>query len=145
VLRPTAAAYLSSALAADCCSVRKRSRGFLPSERPVARRWHVPPDFDLDNLADALADRLAERFAALAQRRYMSVADAAAYTSLSTDAIRCLLARTKLTAYRPIAGRVLIDRLELDALMASSTRRPRRGRGVYTRSTPAAESSERKP
>jgi excisionase family DNA binding protein len=93
----------------------------------------MPPDCDLDNLADALADRLAERFAALAQRRYMSVADAAAYTALSTDAIRGLLAGNKLTAYRPVPGRVLIDRRELDALLASSTRRPRKGRGLYAR------------
>jgi excisionase family DNA binding protein len=103
------------------------------------------PDIDFDALADAIADRVATRFARLAQRRYIGVAEASEYTALSTDAIRGLLASNNLTAYRPVPGRVLIDRRELDALLASSTRRPRRGRGAYTRPTPAAERGEPTP
>jgi excisionase family DNA binding protein len=105
----------------------------------------MAPDLDLDALAEALADRLTERIAALAQRRYISVADASSYTSLSIDTLRGLLATGKLTALRPVPGRVLIDRRELDALLASSTRRPRRGRGCYARSAPETEHSEATP
>jgi excisionase family DNA binding protein len=98
-------------------------------------------DIDLDALADAIADRVAKRFATLAQRRYIGVAEASEYTALSSDAIRGLLAGNKLTAYRPIPGRVLIDRRELDALIAGSTSRPRRGRGLYVRDPSDGESA----
>jgi excisionase family DNA binding protein len=84
-------------------------------------------------VADRLADRLADRVAGLLACRYLSVADAAVYTSLSTDTIRSLLASGKLTGLRPVGGRVLVDRRELDSLLQSSTKRPRRGRGVYDR------------
>jgi excisionase family DNA binding protein len=86
---------------------------------------------DLDALADALADRLTERAAAIATQRYFSVADAAVYTGLSQDSIRTLLAGARLTGYRPLVGRVLIDRRELDALIQASTRAPRQGRGHH--------------
>jgi excisionase family DNA binding protein len=100
----------------------------MPRETDAA-----PDGLDLDALADAVADRLAERLAALAQRRYLSVASASEYTDLSQDTIRGLLASHKLTALRPVPGRVLIDRRELDSLLAGSTRAPRRGRGRYDR------------
>jgi excisionase family DNA binding protein len=77
---------------------------------------------------------VAERLADLARRRYLSVAHAAEYADLSEDSIRSLLSSGKLTALRPVPGRVVIDRRELDALLLSSTRRPRRARGVYDRS-----------
>jgi excisionase family DNA binding protein len=85
---------------------------------------------DLDALAVRVADRVAERLAAGAAQRYLTVRAAAAYSSLSEDSIRSLLVSGKLTALRPVAGRVLIDRRELDALLLSSTGRPRRGRGI---------------
>jgi excisionase family DNA binding protein len=95
------------------------------------------PDLDLDTLASVLAgllaDRLADRLAALVAKRYLSVADAAIYASLSPDSIRSLLNTGKLSGLRPVGGRVLIDRRELDALLLASTRRPRRGRGLYDR------------
>ncbi len=94
--------------------------------------------FDLDALADAIAGRLAERAAETAARRYLTVQHAAEYADISEDSIRSLLSSGKLTALRPVPGRIVIDRRELDALLASSTRRPRRGRGVYDR----AEKSE---
>src|SRR5689334_20804727 len=88
---------------------------------------------DVDALAEAVAAKLAERLAALGQQRYMSVAHAAAYSDLSTDTIRSLIATGRLTGLRPVPGRVLIDRRELDSLLASSTRTPRTGRGRYER------------
>jgi excisionase family DNA binding protein len=88
---------------------------------------------DLDALADALASRLGERLDAANARRFFSVSRAAEYADISTDSIRSLLAAGKLTALRPVPGRVVIDRRELDALLAASTRQPRRGRGAYDR------------
>jgi excisionase family DNA binding protein len=104
----------------------------------------MPPDpapLDLGALAEAVAGLVAERLADLAQRRYLSVAHAAMYCDLSEDSVRSLLSSGKLTAYRPVAGRVLIDRRELEALLQSSTKRPRRARGVYDRTAAGPESS----
>jgi excisionase family DNA binding protein len=101
----------------------------------------VAPDslpLDVDTLADAIADRLAARTAETARQRYLTVQHAAEYVDVSTDTIRSLLASGKLTALRPVPGRVVIDRRELDALLASSTKQPKRGRGIYDR----AEKSE---
>jgi excisionase family DNA binding protein len=88
---------------------------------------------DADTLADAIAIRLFERLGELTQRRYLTIQHAAAYADLSADTIRSLISSDKLTGLRPVPGRVLIDRRELDALLASSTRTPRRGRGRYER------------
>jgi excisionase family DNA binding protein len=92
----------------------------------------MPPDLDLDALADALAARLAERLPAVPPR-YLSVPEAARYASLSADSIRAMLAAGKLTALRPVPGRVVIDRRELDAAVLASTRKPARCRGHYDR------------
>jgi excisionase family DNA binding protein len=92
----------------------------------------MPPDptpLDLDAIAEALAEKLA----GVAVKRYLSVAEAAAYSSLSPDSVRTLLTSGKLTALRPVPGRVLIDRRQLDSLILGSTRTPRQRRGVYGR------------
>jgi hypothetical protein len=94
----------------------------------------VPPELDLDTLVERLATAVTERLGAAAARRYFSIAAAAAYTGLSADSIRGLITTDKLTAYRPVPGRVLVDRRELDSLIQASTKRPRRGRGIYHRS-----------
>jgi hypothetical protein len=73
---------------------------------------------------DALADRLAS-----AGSRWLSLADAAVYASISEPSLRRLLSARKLTPHRPLAGKILVDRRELDALILSSTRRPTAGRG----------------
>jgi excisionase family DNA binding protein len=99
------------------------------------------PDIDLDALgsvvagllADRLADRLAERLGAAAKRPYLTISHAALYADLSEDSIRSLIATGKLSGFRPVPGRVLVSRDELDAHIRSSTREPRRGRGRYTR------------
>jgi excisionase family DNA binding protein len=94
----------------------------------------MPPDpIDLEALADAIVGRLAERVAETAARRYLTVQHAAEYADLSPDSIRALIASGRLTGLRPVGGRVLVDKRELDSLIQSSTRRPRQGRGIYDR------------
>ena len=66
-------------------------------------------------------------------RRFMTVASAAVYSDLSRESIRRMLAAKDLTAHRPRRGRLLIDKRQLDALILSSTSRPRKGRGLATR------------
>jgi excisionase family DNA binding protein len=61
---------------------------------------------------------------------WLSVHDAAIYSGLSMKTIRRLLASGKLTAHRPVRGRILICRNELDSLIRSSTQQLRRGRGI---------------
>ena len=92
---------------------------------------------DLGALAGTVADLVVERLADLARRRYLSVARAAEYADLSEDSIRSLLSSGRLTPLRPVPGRVVIDRRELDALVLSSTGQPRRRRGVYKRAAAA--------
>jgi excisionase family DNA binding protein len=54
------------------------------------------------------------------QRRYLSLADAAQYTTLSIGTIRRLLRDGRLIGYRPSGRRVLIDRQELERMIADS-------------------------
>ena len=91
------------------------------------------PSVDLDALVDAVVQKLAERLASFSQKRYLTVQHAAEYADLSADTIRSLLSSGKLTGLRPVPGRVLVDRRELDSLLQGSTKRPRRGRGSYDR------------
>ncbi len=66
---------------------------------------------------------------ARAQQRWMTIGTAARHSDLSAESIRRLIASGKLTASRPVKGRILIDRLELDSLIAGSTNHTRKGRG----------------
>jgi excisionase family DNA binding protein len=84
-------------------------------------------------LVERIADLLAERLAGIPPKRFFGVAEAAAYCGLGPDSIRSLIAGGKLSGHRPVPGRVLIDRRELDSLIASSTAAPRGGRGKYHR------------
>jgi excisionase family DNA binding protein len=88
---------------------------------------------DIDTLADAVSERLAEGQVAVVTPRYFGVREAALYAGLSEDSIRSMLSSGKLTALRPVCGRVVIDRRELDAAIQASTGRTRRRRGVYDR------------
>ena len=63
-------------------------------------------------------------------RRWLGVKEAATYTGLSEGSIKSLLSSGKLTSHRPVRGRVLIDRIELDSVIASSTASIRKGRGI---------------
>jgi hypothetical protein len=52
--------------------------------------------------------------------RYGSIVAASRYSGLSATTLRRLVAAGRLTCYRPTESRVLIDLLELDALVRSS-------------------------
>ncbi len=67
---------------------------------------------------------------ATVERRFFTVDGGASYTSLSVESIRRMIACGKLTAYRPVKRRILIDRHQLDAVVLSSDSRPRTGRGL---------------
>lgn len=62
--------------------------------------------------------------------RFLTIQNAARYTDLSKESIRRLVAKGKLTAHRPVRGRVLIDRHELEAFIRSSVSVPRNSRGT---------------
>ena len=70
----------------------------------------------------------AEQPAPLAPR-FLDVTSAARYTSLSPASIRRLLSAGTLTALRPLRGKVLIDRQQLDTVILSATSTTRTGRG----------------
>jgi len=63
-------------------------------------------------------------------QRFFGVASAAAYSGLSQDSIRKLLASGDLRGLRPVKGKILIDRRELDAVILGASRRVRKGRGI---------------
>jgi excisionase family DNA binding protein len=64
-----------------------------------------------------------------ANQRFLGVADAAGLAGLSIESIRRLLAAGKLTALRPVRGKILIDRRELESMVLNSTATPKLGRG----------------
>ncbi|MGE0609533.1 MAG: helix-turn-helix domain-containing protein [Pirellulales bacterium] len=68
--------------------------------------------------------------------RWLSIDRAADYSSLSVASIRRLLAGGKLVARRPVRGRVVIDRLELDSFVAGSVASIRVGRGKHRMTSP---------
>lgn len=84
----------------------------------------------LQNIVDRL-DSILERLADSAEppQRFLSIEAAARYSGLSLDSVRRLLERGDLTALRPVPGRIVIDKAELDRLVLSSTRKPVNGRG----------------
>ena len=61
--------------------------------------------------------------------RFLTIKGAASYSSLSADSIRRKIERRALKAYRPVKGRILIDRQQLDQVILGSTSTPTRGRG----------------
>jgi len=79
----------------------------------------------LDDLAKATA---------VPPQRFLSVRSAASYADLSDDSIRRLIERGDLVAYRPVRGKLLIDRQQLDNLILGSARpRLTAGRGIRPR------------
>ena len=73
-------------------------------------------------------DRLLEE-TQRAHARFLGVDAAAEHASLSPESIRRLIAGGRLTALRPVRGRVVVDVRQLDALVLASTTLPRTGRG----------------
>lgn len=63
-------------------------------------------------------------------KRYLTVENAAAYSDLSTKSIRRMIQSGKLTAFRPVRGRILIDKQELDAVIRNSASQRQGGRGL---------------
>jgi excisionase family DNA binding protein len=61
--------------------------------------------------------------------RWMTLRTSASYFDLSEATVRRLIASGRLRAHRPIRGRILIDRLDLDTVIASATTAVRIGRG----------------
>lgn len=92
--------------------------------------------FDLQNylneLSEAIAARLREDLnsdASRIQPEWLGIADGAIYSGLSEETLRKLGASGKIQFRRPVRGRVLISRRELDDYIRSSTSTPRSGRG----------------
>jgi excisionase family DNA binding protein len=78
---------------------------------------------------EAKLDLLLQRTNGCFNSRFMTVIRAAEYANLSEESVRRLLASGKLTALRPIRGRILIDRNQLESLVLTATATPRTGRG----------------
>jgi hypothetical protein len=74
----------------------------------------------IDNMSRAAGGR---------ERRYESLRRAASGADLSVPSLRRLIDSGKLRAHRPVPGKILIDRRELEALIAASTVKRRGGRG----------------
>lgn len=88
----------------------------------------VQTDDRLESIQATLTT-LAERIDQPPQR-WLSIESAAKYCDLSTNSIRNLLAAGKLVPHRPIKGRILLDKFQIDATIGSATARPRTGRGL---------------
>src|SRR5262245_11011695 len=109
----------------------KRSSWCAPRSSEEPRR--VQRVSDADPIADLTAAirELAARVDGQTWPRWLSVALAARYTSLSARSVRNLVAAGHVTPSRAVRGKVLIDRLQLDAaLSAACGARLRRGRGI---------------
>ena len=85
-----------------------------------------------------------EQLVARSRRRWLSVADASDYCGLSQESVRRLLSAGKLTGHRPVRGKILIDRLQLDAVIAASSSQPRTGRGRSVGTAAAREKRREK-
>jgi hypothetical protein len=101
---------------------------------------------EADTIADlaAAVRELAARVDGQTWPRWLSVEAAARYCSLSPRSIRYLVSAGRVTPSRAVRGKVLIDRLQLDAaLSAECGARLRRGRGVRRGDGARAGASER--
>ena len=72
-------------------------------------------DDDLRRIADAVAARLQRE----PERRWLDVSAAAAYTSLSKEAIRTAAKRGRLKSHKGDSGRIVFRAEDLDAYMGS--------------------------
>ena len=81
---------------------------------------------DLRELLDAAVAR--------GGKRWDGLKGSSEYSSLSTKTLRRLISSGRLTPRRPVRGKVLLDRRELDALIDGATAPVRTGRGLANRS-----------
>jgi hypothetical protein len=87
------------------------------------------PVVTLESIAERLEEVLARLGGTLPE--YLSVGGAADYCSLCERSIRGAIAAGKLAVYRPVPGRLLIARRELDDWVRQARgARMRRGRGI---------------
>jgi hypothetical protein len=94
----------------------------------------LPPESTIGERLDQIEGLLRQLVAGAAASRWLTIAEGAEYARLSEESIRRLLASRKLTPHYPRPGRILIDKRELDGLIAGSIRRPvGAGRGRYER------------
>lgn len=91
---------------------------------------HTLPPSGEPSIATVLAriDWLAARLDAPA-KRFLSVEEAAEFTSLSATSIRQAIAGGHLTPHRPVSGRVVLDREQLIAWVLAPRTLQRSGRG----------------
>ncbi len=67
------------------------------------------------------------------QPRFFGLQGAERYAGLSVKSLRRLIATGDIVPLRPIKGKLLIDKVQLDAVILSSTLEPRKGRGIISR------------
>jgi excisionase family DNA binding protein len=94
--------------------------------------WTMPEPNHLEEKIDLVLERLSH-LPETNSVRFLPTDAAAKYAGVSVESIRRLLAAKKLTAYRPVPGRIVVDRRQLDALILASTRQARTGRGRWNR------------
>lgn len=63
--------------------------------------------------------------------RFLSIEKAASYCNLSPNSIRRMIGRGDLTPLRPVKGKIVVDRVQLEQLVLGATDRPVNGRGTH--------------
>lgn len=88
---------------------------------------------ELTTLLEQVRDLLRSQANKIAfpDKSFLTVKHAAEYSDLSPESIRRLVQSGKLTALRPVKGRIVIDRKELDTYIRSCDKRVRTGRGLH--------------
>ena len=61
---------------------------------------------------------------------FLSLKNASSYADLSEKTLRRFISAGRLQSYRPARGKILVKRKELDALIETSTKQIRKGRGI---------------
>ncbi len=84
----------------------------------------APTITDLATKLDAVLER-DERWP-----RFLTIDLAADYCSLSVESVRRMIRSGKLKPLRPVKGRIVLDRIALDAVVTGSIQTPRTGRGM---------------
>jgi excisionase family DNA binding protein len=105
----------------------RKGRQSMPNNPPSSCFSIREDELTLNTLAEQLAERLSGKLVVPA---FLTIQAAAAFIGLSADSIRSLLSSGRLRAYRPVRGRILISKEELETLVLASTGQPRHGRGI---------------
>lgn len=92
-----------------------------------ATNQNTPATISLETIGQKLDELIGQ--ASQPAKRFLSINDAAAYTGLSPESVRRLISARKLTPRRPVRGKIVLDRNEIDAYVLGSTASVKRGRG----------------